>query len=64
MKRPQVSKLADIARKFRDGFTYDPGHSDLDNEQPIHVHVTLGDWRLLNFVLNQLDSPDGDGGEG
>lgn len=28
-----------------DGFTYDPGHSDLDDEQPIKVHMTLGDYR-------------------
>lgn len=28
------------------GFTYDPGHSDLDNEQPITVQMTLGDYRL------------------
>lgn len=27
------------------GFTYDPGHSDLDDEQPIHVQMTLGDYR-------------------
>lgn len=33
---------------FVEGFTYDPGHSDLDNEQPIHVRVTLGDWRRLH----------------
>ncbi len=47
-----MKTLADIARKFRDAFKYDPGHSDLDREQPIHITVTLGDWRDLNYLLN------------
>lgn len=50
-----MNDLIKIAAKFRDGFTYDPGHSDLDNEQPIHVRVTLGDWRALSYVLGQLE---------
>ena len=52
--------LADVARKFRDAFHYNPGHSDLDREQPIHVRVTLGDWRDLNFILRQLERTHGD----
>lgn len=44
--------LHDAAKKIRDAFTYDPGHSDLDNEQPISIHCTLGDWRKLDFALN------------
>jgi hypothetical protein len=39
------------AAAFRDAFTYDPGHSDLDNEQPINVRAKLGDWRALNMAL-------------
>jgi hypothetical protein len=27
------------------GYNYDPGDSDLDNEQPISVRMTLGDYR-------------------
>ena len=46
--------LAAAARPIRDAFTYDPGHSDLDNEQPIHISVTLGAWRNLNFALNKI----------
>lgn len=46
-----VSALTEAAKPFRDAFNYDPGHSDLDNEQPIHVRVTLGDWRRLNMAL-------------
>ena len=37
--------------KVRNAFTYDPGHSDLDNEQPIHISMTLGDWRRIDFFL-------------
>ncbi len=56
----RLRHLAAVAKVFRDGFTYDPGHSDLDNEQPIHVRVTLGDWRKLDYLLNaapQGESP-------
>lgn len=27
------------------GYGYDPGSSDLDNEQPIHVCMPLGEYR-------------------
>jgi hypothetical protein len=50
LARPSGS-LAKAAAKIRDAFTYDPGHSDLDDEQPIHITVTLGDWRNLNHAL-------------
>lgn len=43
--------LVEAAAKIRDAFEYDPGHSDLDDEQPITIHVTLGDWRKLNLAL-------------
>lgn len=47
--------LYEAAKKFRDAFTYNPGHSDLDNEQPITITVTLGDWRKLNYALSAQD---------
>jgi hypothetical protein len=50
--------LAKAAAVFRDAFTYDPGHSDLDNEQPITIRVTLGDWRKLDYALNAQDGPN------
>ncbi len=50
-----VQRLIKAAREVRDGFTYDPGHSDLDNEQPIHVSITLGAWRQINFALHVLE---------
>jgi hypothetical protein len=45
--------LVDAAAAIRDAFHYDPGHSDLDDEQPIHISVTLGDWRKLNMALRE-----------
>lgn len=32
------------------GYTYDPGSSDLDNEQPIVVRMTLGDYRKATLA--------------
>lgn len=40
-----------LAQAVCDGFTYDPGHSDLDNEQPITVRMTLGDYRRASQLL-------------
>ncbi len=36
------------------GYTYDPGSSDLDNEQPIHVLMTLGEYRQASNLLHEL----------
>jgi hypothetical protein len=47
--------LLTVARRIRDAFNYNPGHSDLDREQPIHIRVTLGDWRDLNYLVTALD---------
>lgn len=33
------------------GFQTDPGTSDLDDEQPIHVRMTLGDYRAMERFL-------------
>ena len=48
-----LDNLTDAAAKFRDSFDYDPGQYDLDDEQPITIFVTLGDWRRLNMLLPQ-----------
>ncbi len=37
-----------------DGYTYDPGDSDLDDEQPINVRITLGDYRRANHLMYEL----------
>lgn len=47
----EYADLKAAAIKFHDAFHYDPGHSDLDNEQPIHITVKLGDWRTLDYLL-------------
>ena len=63
----ELTKIAEHAQKAADhrqllaealipllkGFTYDPGHSDLDNEQPITLHVTLGDFRRAERALRK-----------
>lgn len=54
--------LFNAARVICESFTYDPGHSDLDDEQPIAIHCTLGDWRRLNSALmlaGQRSEPEG-----
>jgi hypothetical protein len=47
-----------IALKILDaickGFEEDPGTSDLYNEQPIHVRMTLGDYRLAFLLRNEI----------
>lgn len=37
--------LDKILKAVVDGYDYNPGDSDLDNEQPITVQMTLGDYR-------------------
>lgn len=37
------------------GYTYDPGPSDLDDEQPINVRVTLGDYRRASRLKYELE---------
>lgn len=45
--------LYEAAKVIRDAFDYNPGHSDLDNDQPITITITLGDWRKLNFAIQE-----------
>jgi hypothetical protein len=44
-------ELLSLLRKVQAGFTPDPGHSDLDNCQPIYVLLELGDYRKINQLL-------------
>lgn len=61
MKRNQAEAiLKSAATDIRDAFNYDPGHSDLDNEQPINITIPLGTWRRLNLALSVLDGRSGD----
>lgn len=43
-----------LVTAIKDGFAYDPGHSDLDDEQPIHVSITLGDYRRAVRLYYEL----------
>ncbi len=52
-----VNDILPLLRTVVAGFIYDPGHSDLDDEQPIRVSMTLGDYRRalrLKFELNKI----------
>lgn len=44
-----------LVRAVVNGMVYDPGHSDLDDEQPIHVSMTLGDYRRARRLLYELE---------
>jgi hypothetical protein len=35
------------------GFQSDPGISDLDDEQPIHIMVHLGEWRKTGKIIRK-----------
>ena len=36
------------------GYDYDPGSSDLDDEQPIHVRISLGAYRRARHLQHEL----------
>lgn len=46
--RQKLERVAPIIRDVAKSFNYDPGHSDLDDEQPmtVQVHTTLGALRM------------------
>lgn len=50
--RADRDALGTAAAAIRDAYPTDPGTSDLDNEQPIHITTTLGAWRKLDRALN------------
>lgn len=37
------------------GFDYNPGHSDLDDEQPISLRITLGDYRRFCRLIAKAE---------
>ena len=55
VKIARADVLVRAAAAIRDAFHYDPGHSDLDNEQPIHITTTLGAWRLLDYAIREME---------
>jgi hypothetical protein len=50
-----VRDVLPVLRAVAAGFTYDPGCSDLDNEQPITVRMTLGDYRRASRLKYELE---------
>lgn len=49
--------VVDHLQVIADGYDYDPGDSDLDDEQPIFVRMTLGDYRKMGSLLHELKKP-------
>jgi hypothetical protein len=47
------NNLFAVARAVAYGFTSDPGTSDLDDEQPIDVRMTLGEWRKARRLVTE-----------
>lgn len=45
-----------VLQAVANGMAYDPGHSDLDDEQPIHVRMTLGDYRRALRLKRELEA--------
>ena len=58
-KRQADDQRRKLVQTIVSGFTYDPGHSDLDDEQPIHVRMTLGDYRAACRLGTQAESEPG-----
>lgn len=48
------AKCVEVLEAVKAGFSEDPGTSDLDDEQPIHVSMTLGDYRAAVRLLYQV----------
>jgi hypothetical protein len=46
-----------LVKAVVEGFTYDPGTSGLDDEQPIHVCIPLGQYRRARRLLYELERP-------
>ena len=43
-----------LLEAVRYGYEYDPGDSDLDDEQPISVSITLGDYRRASRLYFEI----------
>ena len=44
-----------LIKAVANGMEYDPGHSDLDDEQPVHVVIPLGEYRRAVRLLHELE---------
>jgi len=50
-----IAQLRGLLAEALAGFTPDPGTSDLDNEQPIHLRTTLGWYRRAYRAMYDRD---------
>ena len=49
-----IRDVAPLVSAVVNGYRYTPGDSDLDNEQPIWVRMTLGDYRRAARLIHKL----------
>ncbi len=49
-----VNDVLPVLEAVADGYTYDPSSSDLDDEQPINVRMSLGDYRRASRLKFEL----------
>ncbi len=52
--RNLARNVAPLLQAVVDGYPYNPGDSDLYNEQIIHVRMTLGDYRRASGLLYEV----------
>jgi hypothetical protein len=55
MTASELGSIGRILNVIKKGYAYDPGDSDLDDEQPISVDMTLGDYRTAARLLNVVE---------
>lgn len=44
-------RLYELLKRVAEGSIQDPGESDLDDEQPVYVELTLGEVRLARQLI-------------
>lgn len=49
-----IKRITPSFKAIVGGYIYDPGDSDLDDQQPISVRMTLGDYRRATHLLHEL----------
>lgn len=46
-----VERFHTLLKKIAEASTYDPGETDLDDEQPVRLTIDLGDVRMARRLL-------------
>lgn len=46
-----VERFHTLLKKIAEASTYDPGETDLDDEQPVRLMIDLGDVRMARRLL-------------